>query len=143
LRFKLRILIVEDNVLLAFMVEECLVEAGHSVIGPVPSVTTALAAIKVAEPDLALIDINLEGEGSGIDLARKLSERAIPIFYATGQVEMARAVAAHAMGVIPKPFSPELIVELVSTIERQAVNDAEARFPRDVELFGSTRRTRG
>lgn len=131
----MRILIVEDNALLAFMLEESLAEAGHEPLGPVPDVQSALRIIESAEPQLALVDINLEGEASGLELGRELSQRSIPFFYATGQAAMAHREGTHALGVIPKPFAPEIIVELAQAMERIINDESGVVFPRQIEMF--------
>lgn len=132
----MRILIVEDNPLLAFMLEHSLAEAGHEPLGPVPDVESALPIIDSGEPQLALVDINLESGSSGLDLAQALNDRSIPFFYATGQVAMAHRDGIHALGVIPKPFAPEIIVELAQAMKQKIDGEADVVFPDQVEMFG-------
>ena len=132
----MRILIVEDNALLAFMLEQSLAEAGHEPLGPVPDVESALPIIDSGEPQLALVDINLEGGSSGLDLAGALNDRSIPFFYATGQVAVAHRDGIHALGVIPKPFTPEIIVELAQAMERKIEGEAGVVFPPQIEMLG-------
>lgn len=139
----MRILIVEDNALLGFMIEECLEEAGHEVRGPVPTVEAALAEVDSLLPDLALVDINLDGERTGIDLARELSGRGVMVFYATGQIEMARAASAHARGVIPKPFSPSLIGEVANAVQAALESGEDVDLPGEVQTFRPALRRTG
>jgi DNA-binding response OmpR family regulator len=71
-----RVLVVEDEWLIAHEVSECLEEAGHQVVGPVSSVQKALPYISGNLLDAALLDIRLNGEDS-YPLAEALAERHI------------------------------------------------------------------
>ena len=59
-----RILIVEDEALVAMLVEDALLDAGAEVIGPVATVAEALSLLDTASPDAAVLDLNLAGETS-------------------------------------------------------------------------------
>jgi two-component SAPR family response regulator len=79
----LRVLIVEDEFLLA-MELETLVECGGSTpVGPASSVRHALALIDGEEPDIALLDVNLKGERA-TPVAAALQERGVPYVLITG-----------------------------------------------------------
>jgi DNA-binding LytR/AlgR family response regulator len=79
----LRVLIVEDEFLLA-MELETLVECGGSTpVGPASSVHQALALIDGEEPDIALLDVNLRGERA-TPVAAALQERGVPYVLITG-----------------------------------------------------------
>lgn len=66
------ILIVEDDPLIALDLETILLDAGHLVQGPVSSAQRAIRLMeRLVAPDLALVDINLIGKGTGIDVARE------------------------------------------------------------------------
>lgn len=58
----LRVLVVEDEILIAMELEMVLTDAGFDVIGPVPVVAAALALLKEGRPDAAVLDMNLRGE---------------------------------------------------------------------------------
>lgn len=68
------VLIVEDDVLVSLMLEELLVEAGFRVAAMYRSAIAALAHMKQQTPDVLLIDILLQGNQSGVDLARSVRE---------------------------------------------------------------------
>lgn len=130
----LLVLIAEDNALLAFMIEDALTEAGHQVLGPAGSVDGALELAARDIPDLALVDIDLEGSRSGAELARELKERwGASCIFATGQIEKARESSRWALGVLIKPFSPDDVVRAVEVCSGPV--DAGARAPRALELF--------
>lgn len=67
----LRVLIVEDDVMIAMMLEEQVTVAGASVIGPFDTVAGALEALAAAAVDAAIIDANLV-DGSGTPVAHRL-----------------------------------------------------------------------
>ena len=79
-----RLLVVEDEYLIAREVAQALRRAGAAVIGPVPTVDAALDAVSSAgTPDAALLDINLRGEAV-YPVADALAERGVPVVFATG-----------------------------------------------------------
>jgi DNA-binding response OmpR family regulator len=78
-----RILIVEDNYLLAGDAAHALRGAGAEIIGPFPDERTATDEIKRQAPTAAIIDINL-GAGPAFNLARALAERQVPFLFMTG-----------------------------------------------------------
>lgn len=78
------VLVVEDEYLFADDLAQTLEEAGAKVVGPVPTVESALALIAGgAEIDMAVLDANLHGEFSW-SVADLLTERAVPILFVTG-----------------------------------------------------------
>ncbi|MEI9891042.1 MAG: response regulator [Caulobacteraceae bacterium] len=81
----LRILVVEDEMMVAMLVEDMLTDLGHEVAGVAHSLSSALSMIeaKAGEFDLAVLDINLSGEPS-FPAARRLMERGTPFLFATG-----------------------------------------------------------
>lgn len=64
------VLIVEDEILVALMVEEALAEAGFRIAGLYRSGTAAIDHLKRAAPDILLLDVFLQGDLSGLDVAR-------------------------------------------------------------------------
>ncbi|MFC7735511.1 response regulator [Roseomonas sp. GCM10028921] len=86
-----RILVVEDEFLIAEVMEEWLSGAGAEVIGPVPSVEQALDLVE--EPgkalDGAVLDVNLGGGETAYPIADWLNERGVPYLFATGEVRIA------------------------------------------------------
>jgi PAS domain S-box-containing protein len=78
-----RVLLVEDEALVAMMIQECLTEGGHNVIGPIGRASEALAAARAGDFDAAILDINL-GDGMAYPVAEILSARGIPFVFVTG-----------------------------------------------------------
>ena len=112
------ILVVEDEPLIAMAIETSLAQAGHDILGPVPSAVEALALAAKRPPDLALVNIELQHGDSGVQLARTLHERwGVRSIFTTGEIEAARRNRDIALGVICKPYSGEAIAASVAIVE--------------------------
>lgn len=81
-----RVLVVEDEFLLAMELEDLLAQGGCEVLGPASSVSQALAVLAGEQPDLALLDVNLKGERA-TPVAAALRERGVPYVLITGYSE--------------------------------------------------------
>ncbi|GAA4351179.1 hypothetical protein GCM10023185_09640 [Hymenobacter saemangeumensis] len=105
----LRVLVVEDEELLAEHLHVTLEALGYTVLGPAPDADTALALCQETWPDVAVLDITLAGSRSGIDLARELqARRPLPLVFLTAlsgaeAFSLARAVGPAAYLVKPAP----------------------------------------
>lgn len=118
-----RIMIVEDEMIIAMDLQETLAGFGYEVVGAVPSGEEALALAEQARPDLALMDINLQGAMSGLDAARILRERfEIPALILTAYVSeplLDQAKGCDALGYLLKPYDErELGVALSMAVHR-------------------------
>ena len=98
-----RILIVEDEALIAMMVEDFLEELGWNVVGWAAGTERALAMARDADIDAAVLDVNLCGHDS-FAVADVLSERQIPFVFATGYGEGGVADRFRAVPTLTKPF---------------------------------------
>jgi PAS domain S-box-containing protein len=78
-----RVLVVEDEALVAMMIQEFLTEYGHSVVGPIGRASEALAAAKQTDYDAAILDINL-GDGTAYPVAEIVAARGVPFVFVTG-----------------------------------------------------------
>ncbi|WP_400192365.1 response regulator [Hymenobacter sp. B81] len=104
----LRILIVEDELLVAADLQEALERAGYEVPLTVRSGEMALQVLASVAPDVVLLDINLKGALTGIDTAARIrAERPLPFIFLTGLADRAtldRALAEHPAAYLVKPF---------------------------------------
>jgi DNA-binding response OmpR family regulator len=108
-----RILVVEDEMMAASMLEIVLSEAGCVVIGPAPSVGAALALVADETIDAAILDVNLGGEPV-FPIADALAARRVPFIFVTGYgghgVNGDRYATAP---VVQKPYDDEVLVKMV------------------------------
>jgi two-component system, response regulator PdtaR len=117
---RLRVLIVEDEALVADYIVDVLEEVGHQVAGFAATGEKALEALARDRVDLAILDIKLKGAMTGIDVAHAARERAIPYLFISGSGEPSTRLAAEATGplaFLQKPFNQE---ELVSVLRAAA-----------------------
>jgi len=108
-----RILVVEDEYLIATELKRWLVAAGATVIGPVPSVDRALGLIEDHAPEAAILDVNL-GDGDTVyPVADKLGALSIPYLFATGDLKVADASVYRHRPRLEKPFVEAELVRAV------------------------------
>lgn len=98
-----RVLIVEDEMLVAMLLEDMLRDLGHVVVGIATRVESALSLITSTEPDLAILDINLAGEKS-FPVAEVLEKKGIPFVFATGYGQQGLEGNHVSRIVLAKPF---------------------------------------
>ena len=110
---QLRLLVVEDDVIIAASLVDDLSEFGFVVVGPASNLTDAAATAYTEVLDCALIDIGLGAE-SAIPVVQILTDRHIPVVIMTGANEMADGITPD-IPVLLKPFSVE---ELRLALER-------------------------
>lgn len=111
----LRVLVVEDEPLVAMDVESSLAGAGCTVVGPAPSVARALALVASEGLDAAILDANLAG--SAVDpVADALAARGVPFAFATGYGREALPARHAAAPVLRKPVLPARLLEVVATL---------------------------
>jgi CheY-like chemotaxis protein len=108
--FRLRILIVEDETVVAMRLEDLVQDLGHVVVGTVASHATAVAAAEASRPDLALMDINLGRGGNGIEAALELRRRFdVPSVFLSAYLSSPSvrewAQVAQPLGFVPKPYT--------------------------------------
>lgn len=104
----IKILLVEDQEIIAFDLESLLIEWDYEVVGCAVSGEEALRMFQMFQPDLALVDIQLEGDMDGIETVQKFNDiRLIPVVYLTGQADfetVERAKSSSPIAYLLKPF---------------------------------------
>ena len=126
----LKVLIVEDQFLEADSLSIILKKEGHEIAGIAKSVDEAIKQIDKAKPDIALVDVFLKGDLTGIDLARQLDKKNIPFIFLTANsnsITMDEALATNPSGFLVKPFRGR---EIIMTI-----NIAVYRHQKSTEFF--------
>ena len=119
---KLRVMIVEDEFIIADEIAMIVEGAGHAVIGPVASVEDASAMLASERPDFAIIDANLRGQSSS-PLARSLAGMEIPFCICTGYRIDDLKPTFGDVAVIQKPVRDRVLLSVLD----QAVAGIAAR----------------
>lgn len=137
-----RILVVEDESIVAMDISCCLTGLGYRVTACVPSGEEAENMVAQSRPDLVLMDIRLQGEMSGIDAARRLMERyEVPSLFLTSYVDreiLAQAIELNAVGYVLKPFEErELGVAVEMALHRWRM---EARLRQALQQASADKR---
>ena len=101
-----RFVVVEDEAIVAMLVEDFIVDLGGIVVATVARVADALALLDQTRPDAAVLDVNLAGQHS-YPIADALGARAIPYLFVTGYGEAGLDAAYRDRPVLQKPFTCE------------------------------------
>lgn len=111
----LTLMVVEDDPEMAADLTALLVEAGHRVVGPFPDAASATAAAGLHAVDLALLDINLDGDGDGVELARTLTGAwGVPVMFLSGDVTAAARHARLATALVMKPYRGREVLDAIA-----------------------------
>jgi len=128
-----RILIVEDEPLVAFDNEHLLGEAGYEVVATVDSLADAEAALAAQEIDLVLSDISLNGDGDGLDVARAAGAKGVPVLFVTGNCpEEARGLG---LGWLAKPYTAKTMRSALDAVDRKLQGKKARRLPSGLTLY--------
>ncbi|NDK38560.1 response regulator [Pseudoxanthomonas gei] len=119
------ILLVEDDQLVAFTVEDMLLYAEAGTVTVAETVAKALEALASQQFDAAIVDVNLRGEASW-PVATELRSQGVPYLTATGYGEMVQHDLAGTL--LSKPYSMNQLLTALSTLfEPQAIQPDQAR----------------
>jgi DNA-binding response OmpR family regulator len=131
----LKVLIVEDDLMLADFSEEILVEHGYEVSGIARTVNEAVALARHSRPDLVILDLRLADGGLGTEVAAQLMPLGRPgILYVTGN--MSQVALTDGDACLAKPYrSVDLLRGLEIVAEIVATGKAQPPFPRGFELL--------
>lgn len=131
----LRVIIVEDEGLLAMELELLLEDAGHKVVGWAISSNEAIEIANKVDADLALVDIHLVDGPTGIEVARYMAEKiATTVVFMTANAKLIPEDFAGAAGYISKPYSLNGINATLSYLQEGVF----APPPRSRRPFGFT-----
>lgn len=111
-----RVLVVEDEMMIAMLIEDMLVDMACEVVGPGFSLNQAVALARKEAFDLAVLDVNLGGSES-YPVADILRERGIPFIFATGYGQKGLTEAYQNVTTLKKPFTSD---ELASALLQAA-----------------------
>ena len=142
---KRRILVVEDEAIVAEDLRDTLETLGFEVTAAVASGKAAMEEVAKAAPDLILMDIVLKGDMNGVDTALEIAQsHAIPVVYLTAYADeetLAKAKVSAPFGYLIKPFDER---ELYTTIEMALYrHDAERKVRQSEQWLSTTLRSIG
>ena len=129
-----RILVVEDEPLTAFDNETMLEDAGYEVVATLDSFNDAIELLdREKNVDLILSDYRLQGERTGLDLARSAKNRGVPILFATGH-QLPAESQALALGCILKPYSERTLKQALESVDRHLAGE-KPKPPKGMQMF--------
>jgi len=130
-----RLLIVEDEPLVAFDTEHGLSDAGYEIVATVDRVEDALHVIEQEELDLVLADVALSEDGNGIEVAKAASRKGIAVLFVTAQCPI--EAQQFAVGCLAKPYRPRDLLIAIDAIDAQRQNKRMRRLPDGLSLYRS------
>lgn len=108
-----RILVVEDEPIIAAFVEDMLLELGATVVGPAYSVAQGLRLARTGAIDAAILDVNVRNE-SIAPVRDELCRSGIPLVFATGYGQDRTGGVTDGFVVVDKPYSRERVARALS-----------------------------
>ncbi|MDB5416447.1 MAG: hypothetical protein JWR10_4782 [Rubritepida sp.] len=110
-----RVLVAEDEILIAMELENALISSGCVVIGPYSRLSQALKAAQSEVFDVALLDVNLQGHKI-FPVAETLASRALPFLLLTGYADRVLPRGGEHWQVLSKPYRVEKVLERMATL---------------------------
>lgn len=113
--YRQRILVVEDEPILAITLQDMLEELGYAVVGPAFRIAAAVHLAEDAGIDAAILDVNL-GDGDSYGVAARLRERGIPYLFATGYGPEGLKPGHEGTRVLSKPYREDEVGSAVRAL---------------------------
>ena len=128
-----KLLVVEDEPLVAFETEHFLIDEDYEIVATVDRVAQATAVIDSGTGiDLVLVDVSL-ADGSGIDVARAAHARGVPVLFVTGNCPP--EATELAAGCLSKPYNQRDLIGAIAAIETVRGGGKVKRLPTGFRLF--------
>ena len=132
-----RILIIEDEALVAMELRFVLEDLGHEVVDICATAKAALDKVRENDIDLALVDIHLSDGATGIELGRQLGqEMGVTVLFMTANPGMVREGVAGTIGVLSKPTDERAVQTAVDYALRRRQGEPVQYAPPGLQLFG-------
>ena len=110
-----RVMLLEDEAIIAFSVEDMLIELGCSIVGPAMNLDEAMALATNAEIDAAVLDININSDRS-YGVARELQRRDVPFVFASGYDESGVSWDGIPVEILPKPYRKDQLEQALTQL---------------------------
>ncbi len=131
----MKILIVEDEALVAMEIEQILVCAGYDVVGVADHQLEAVAIATAERPDITLVDVRLADGESGLDVARALGQHGIPVVFLTGTCPRDDGIGI-ALACLHKPFSDRGLLDSIDVLKMLIAGEAlPAALPPTLHIY--------
>jgi DNA-binding response OmpR family regulator len=136
----MKILVVEDDVMLADFLEEVLQDIGHNVCAVTGRVEDAVRLIREHRPDVALLDMQLQGGEFGSDVADRLAATGdlagMAILYVSGEIDRVRRQARFGHACLNKPYTMDTLATALQIV-RQVADGTPLSYsiPRGLEMI--------
>jgi DNA-binding response OmpR family regulator len=132
-----RILIIEDEALVAMELRFVLEDLGYEIAGMAADARTARQIVNEQDIDLALVDIHLSDGPTGIDLGRELGQQlGVTVLFMTANPGMVRQGVAGTIGVLSKPTDEHAVQTAVDYALRRRTGRPVEYAPPELQLFG-------
>jgi two-component system, response regulator PdtaR len=128
-----RILVVEDEPLVAFDNEYMLKDAGYEVVATVDNLDAARQVIESEGLDLVLTDLKLNGDGDGMGVARAARKQGVPVLFVSGHcTEEAKSLA---LGCLAKPYSDRVLKGALDALDSHLQGRKLKKLPPQLTLY--------
>ena len=128
-----RILIVEDEPLIAFDTEHALVESGYEIVATVDSVAAAMETVAEHSIDLALVDLGLTDGGNGVEVAAAARRAGLHVLFVTGRCP--KGAESLGIGCLEKPFAAKDLRGAIEAIETLLTHGSVKKAPPGLHLY--------
>lgn len=112
---RLRVLVVEDESLVAMFLEDVLEDLGHEMVGPYSRVDAALPAAQSENFDVAILDVNVNGQAI-FPVAEAIASRGLPFIFSTGYGQKSLPEQYRSRPTLDKPFLPSDVESVLGKI---------------------------
>jgi two-component system, response regulator PdtaR len=131
-----RILIIEDEALVAMELSFVLEDLGYDVVGTAADASSARNIARETDVDLALVDIHLSDGPTGVELGRELGQDlGVSVLFMTANPGMVRNGVAGTIGVLSKPTDERAVQKAVDYALRKRTGQPIEYAPPELQLF--------
>lgn len=131
------LLIVEDQLLIAQCLKDEFEDHGYRVLELATRHQEALTIARATRPDLALVNIDLEGDDDGAALAWDFKAMGVPVLFISGQRDVVELAREAAIASRPKPYTPTEMREAVDYLFRHETGNPSLPCPDHLSVFRS------
>ncbi len=108
-----RVLVVEDELMIRMLLQDMLADLGHTLAGEAGRIEDAVALAKQGEFDIAILDVNLNGQPIS-PVVEVLLERGVPFVFATGYGQRGVPEPYRGSPTLQKPFQADALAEAIN-----------------------------